>query len=866
MKKGLAKHRFWSKLSAAFMALALVISGLSVSDLSAYAAASSSSTASTTRVSVHDPSIFYDSSSGSYYIYGSHMAQAKSSDLRNWSYVGTQGYTNESIYVSENVEGIYYIQNKFSGLYLDVANGSSENGANIQQWEYNGCDAQKFKFVSTGDGYYYILTGASGYSKCVDVDSGSSADGANIMQWEYWGGDMQKYRIVKQADGSYAILTNASGCTSGLDVYEWSTESGGNINQWNYWGGDCQKWNLIEASSNSGSTQASTGEALETALASSFLWAGYNDQDCSGGYAVWAPDIIYNANYVWNDGSKGAYMMYYSTSSTYIRSCIGFAVSKSASGPFSYVDTIIYSGFTNVDNNVTTSSSLGTKTVNTNYTNTNIPALISSGKLSSVRSGWFNSDGSYNNTLFPNAIDPTLVYDASGNLWMTYGSWSGGIYILQIDKTTGLPIYPNTNSGQTDAYFGKRIAGGYGLSGEAPYIVYDSSNGYYYLYVTYGWLGVDGGYHIRLYRSKTINGTYNDASGNTAIYSSASVNQGSYGVKLFGNYDFSSFDGDGYKSGGHNSAFIDTDGQRYLVYHTRFNGGTEYHEARVHQQFMNEDNWPVTAVYEYLGSSISSSGYSSSDMCGIYEFVNHGKDASTANVGMLTTQSVTLNSDGSITGDVSGTWSYTSGTYYCKMTIGGVTYKGVFFKQKDESSSHNEVMTFSLIGSNNQAIYGSKTSNATSSSSSSSLAGTYYIKNVHSGLYLDVADGSSSNNANLQQWAYNGYDAQKFQLVADSDGYYHILTGASGYSKCVDVAGASSADGTNILQYTYKGSANQQFKLEQQSDGSYAILTRASSCASGLDVYDWSTESGGNVNQWNFWGGDCQKWYLEPAK
>lgn len=852
----------WAKVKAIVLVLALVITGVQFSgSKEALAAASSSSTSNTTRVSVHDPSVFYDSSSKSYYIYGSHMAQAKSGDLRNWSTVGTQGYSNTTQYVSENVEGIYYIQNKFSGLYLDVANGSSNNGANIQQWSYNGCDAQKFKFVSTGDGYYYILTGASGYSKCVDIDSGASADGTNVMQWEYWGGEMQKYRVVQQPDGTYAILTNATGCKSGLDVYNWSNEAGGNINQWNYWGGDCQKWNLIEASSNSGSTKASTRESLETALASSFLWAGYNDQDCSGGYAVWAPDIIYNSSYVWNDGSKGAYMMYYCTSSTATRSCIGYAVSKSASGPFSYVDTVIYSGFTKGNNNVTTTSSLGTKTVNTSYENTNIPSLISEGKLSSVRSGWFNSNGKYNNSLFPNAIDPTLVYDASGKLWMTYGSWSGGIYILQIDTKTGQPIYPKSNSGQTDGYFGTRIAGGYTKSGEAPYIVYDSKSGYYYLYVTYGWLGVNGGYHIRLYRSKTINGTYTDAAGNSAIFSS-STNQASRGIKLFGNYDFSTLSTEGYKSGGHNSAFIDTDGQRYLVYHTRFNTGNEYHEVRVHQQFLNEDNWPVTAVYEYLGSSISSSGYSSSDMCGTYEFVNHGTNASTANVGMLSTKSVTLNSNGTISGDYTGTWSYISGSYYCKMIIGGVTYKGVFFKQKDESSSHKEVMTFSLIGSNNESVWGTKTK---ASTSSSSLEGIYYIKNVHSGLYLDVANGSTSNNANIQQWSYNGCNAQKFKIVSDGNGYYHILTGATGYSKCVDVAGGKSADGANILQYTYKGSTNQQFKIEKQSDGNYAILTRASNCASGLDVYNWSTESGGNINQWNYWGGACQKWVLEPA-
>ncbi len=842
------------------LAMAVVVGSTCLGvGMTADAAASSSSTSSTTRISVHDPSVFYDSNSGSYYIFGSHMGQASTSDLRNWSALGTQGYENKTLYASENVEGVYYIQNKYSGLYLDVADGSSGNGANIRQWSYNGSNAQKFKFVSLGDGYYYILTGASSYKSCVDVESGSANDGTNILQWEYWGGEMQKYKVIQQADGTYAILTKASNGTSGLDVYDWSSEAGGNINEWNYWGGDCQKWNLVEAESNSGSTKAATGEALEDALASSFLWAGYNDSDCSGGYAVWAPDIIYNSNYVWNDGSKGAYMMYYCTSSTYIRSCIGYAVSKSATGPFSYVDTVIYSGFTQSDNNVTTTSSLGTKTVNTSYTNTNIPSLISEGKLSSVRSSWFKSNGGYNNTLFPNAIDPCVLFDASGNMWMTYGSWSGGIYILQLDKTTGQPIYPKTASGSTDGYFGKRIAGGYTKSGEAPYIQYDPTTKYYYLYVTYGWLGVDGGYHIRMYRSKTINGTYIDAAGNKAEFSS-STNQADCGIKVFGNYDFSTLSTEGYKSGGHNSAFIDTDGQRYLVYHTRFNNGTEGHEVRVHQQFINEDNWPVTAVYEYLGSEISSTGYSVSEMTGTYEFVNHGKDASTANVGMLTTSKVTLNSDGTITGDVTGTWSYTSGKYYCQMKIDGVTYKGVFFKQKDESATHKEVMTFTCIGSNNQTIWGTKTTVALSS-----VEGTFYIRNAFSGLYLDIENGSAENNANIQQWAYNGFDAQKFKIVSDGNGYYHILTGASGYTKCVDVAGKKTADGTNIAQYTYKGSSNQQFKVSLQSDGTYALLTRVTGCASGLDVYNWSTDLGGNINQWNFWGGDCQKWILEPA-
>ena len=67
---------------------------------------------------------------------------------------------------------------------------------------------------------------------------------------------------------------------------------------------------------------------LSSNLAESFKWAGEDDSDCKGGFSVWAPNVTYNKDYVNKDGSRGAYMMYYCTSSTYKRSAIGFAVSK----------------------------------------------------------------------------------------------------------------------------------------------------------------------------------------------------------------------------------------------------------------------------------------------------------------------------------------------------------------------------------------------------------------------------------------------------------------------------------------------------------------------------------------------------------
>ena len=43
-------------------------------------------------------------------------------------------------------------------------------------------------------------------------------------------------------------------------------------------------------------------------------------------------------------------------------------------------------------------------------------------------------NNSYNFEEYPNAIDPSVFYDTDDRMWMVYGSWSGGIYLLEIDR------------------------------------------------------------------------------------------------------------------------------------------------------------------------------------------------------------------------------------------------------------------------------------------------------------------------------------------------------------------------------------------------------------------------------------------------
>ncbi|MBO1515303.1 LamG-like jellyroll fold domain-containing protein [Metabacillus bambusae] len=451
---------------------------------------------------------------------------------------------------------------------------------------------------------------------------------------------------------------------------------------------------------------------LSKNLAGSFTWAGENDSDSKGGYAVWAPDVFWNEDYVNDDGTKGAYMIYYSASSTYIRSAIGYAVSKNIEGPYKAVDTIVYSGFTKNEEYDANSN------VNKKWTNTNINKLIDNGTLTGPRSGWFNSNGSYANSNFPNAIDANLFYDEDGKLWMTYGSWSGGIFMLEINKTTGQAIYPGedgtTDDGRlVDRYFGTKIAGGYGKSGEGPYIVYDKNTGYYYLYVTYGWLGADGGYNMRLFRSTSPDGPYVDAEGKSAVLP-GNVDHSPYGMKLMGNFLFERKVGDpgkgigyGYLSPGHNSVYYDSEtGQQFLVFHTRFPETGEMHELRIHQMFMNKDGWPVVAPYRYSGETIDK--VNRQDLIGEYKFINQGKDTS-ANIHKSVF--IRLNKDNTVTGDVDGTWKKTSHNQ-AEITVDGETFDGVFVRQWDPTSERY-VMSFTAVSKEGVSVWGSKVLNKT---------------------------------------------------------------------------------------------------------------------------------------------------------
>ena len=144
---------------------------------------------------------------------------------------------------TELLSGIpYSITSKFNGKSLDLKDGETKDGTQIQQWTFTGGSHQEWRLTAVGDTYCKILS-MKDESKCIGIDGSDAADGLNVTLQTYTGTDNQLFRIVQ--DGAfYGIVSKCSENKSGLDVYSWSEENGGVIHQWNYWKGDCQTWKI----------------------------------------------------------------------------------------------------------------------------------------------------------------------------------------------------------------------------------------------------------------------------------------------------------------------------------------------------------------------------------------------------------------------------------------------------------------------------------------------------------------------------------------------------------------------------------------------------------------------------------------------
>ena len=442
------------------------------------------------------------------------------------------------------------------------------------------------------------------------------------------------------------------------------------------------------------------GQEVDFPQFNAMEWSARTDAGYNVDGNMWAPDVVWNP-------TMQKWCMYLSINGDAWHSSIILLTANSITGPYTYQGPVVICGFQDSGH-----SYKGTDLELVLGTQNSLPSRYA------VGNGWGRR--------WPHTIDPSAFYDTDGRLWLVYGSWSGGIWMLELDEETGLRdydvTYPSTNGSSdgvtSDPYFGKKIGGGYYVSGEGPYI--ERIGDYYFLFVSYGGFAPDGGYEMRVFRSENPDGPYKDLYNHSAIFSGYVKNYGAgtdnRGTKLMGAYNQWGFQTVGECAQGHNSAIAAPDGRTYLVYHTKFNNGTAGHQVRVHQLFLNKQGWIVASPFEYNGEELTDDDIAQGracqqqDIAGTYQIIVHKYKMDYANMEEVTPVTVTLNDDGTVSSTqagYNGAWSVDDGTCYFTLRLASTTFNGVVFEQLMDQRSIKSI-SFSAVANSGVNVWGYK--------------------------------------------------------------------------------------------------------------------------------------------------------------
>lgn len=341
---------------------------------------------------------------------------------------------------------------------------------------------------------------------------------------------------------------------------------------------------------------------------------------------IWAPDII-------KEGEE--YRLYYSASTLGSQhSVIGLAVSERPEGPFLHRGIVVH---TTPDSPV-------------------------------------------------NAIDANLIREEeTGDHYLVYGSFWGGIRLLKLDAGTGMPA--EEGYGTVLACRDRKSCD---TAIEGPYIRYNADTGYYYLFVSYDSLSTV--YNVRVARSRKLSGPYLDHQGNAMTDLTLPANH--VGLKLTTGYTFK--EGTGFMALGHNSVLRREDGW-FMICHARYEKEPRLHCLNIRRMVFDEEGWPLVSPCLYSGEKVGP--VLKSELTGAYLRIDFVLDVKKL---WETPIPMELKADGTCrVGDLSGTWSCTEETGTLTVFINGAVEHYQAFHAADREEGGE---TIALSGRNTAGI------------------------------------------------------------------------------------------------------------------------------------------------------------------
>lgn len=199
-------------------------------------------------------------------------------------------------------DGLYKVVSVIDKRHVwDISNASADDGANLQLWEDNGTNAQKFWFSYNSDGYYTIKNINSG--KVVDCDGAGSADGTNIQQYTSNRTDAQRWKLVQTGSGCFTMVCKCNGKV--IDAAGGIASSGTNIQIYESNGTAAQKFMLVETTQ--GIENAGLENSVDTNSSARAAAVIYMNEMAS---VVWTPHTTFNH---WSYGSSNRHKWYEGT-------------------------------------------------------------------------------------------------------------------------------------------------------------------------------------------------------------------------------------------------------------------------------------------------------------------------------------------------------------------------------------------------------------------------------------------------------------------------------------------------------------------------------------------------------------------------
>ncbi len=304
-----------------------------------------------------------------------------------------------------------------------------------------------------------------------------------------------------------------------------------------------------------------------------------------------------------------------------------------------------------------------------------------------------------NSTRQTNSIDPTVVTSPDGKQYFYYGSAWEGIYVLELNPSTGLAINPGD--------IGKRIAnrgftnGKYNGNIEGPEVIYNKELKKYYLFIAYDW--IDTKYNVRVCKSDSPTGPFVDFEGKDANLDI------DHEPMILAPYQF---DGHvGWQGVSHCAVFQNpTDGQYYISHQGRPGNQKFYmilHTRKIH---WNDDGWPVISPERYAWEKTEN--VAESKLIGDWERIlfNYkivpGYDKEQTDPDFQKSVNLKLNADKSINAESGSTWTYSAPWLTLKWANG--TTEKVHVQIGRDWENKKETIVFTGLNNIGKTVWGKK--------------------------------------------------------------------------------------------------------------------------------------------------------------